>query len=73
MAITRSTCARSFISGLVKATVWRRGTGKVMVYDERPVPWSLRITRNRNWWKPCLCLICSKANSTMAVTCAPLT
>jgi hypothetical protein len=38
MATTRSTCARSFISGSVKATVWRRGTGKAMMYDERPVP-----------------------------------
>jgi hypothetical protein len=38
MATTRSTCVRSFISGSVKATVWRRGTGKAMVYDERPVP-----------------------------------
>ena len=41
MATTRSTCARSFISGSVKATVWRRGTGKAMVYDERPVPSAL--------------------------------
>ncbi len=33
MATTRSTRARSFLGVSVKATVWRRGTGKAIVFS----------------------------------------